>query len=173
MSQLRSGNQAAQPQRFVPEHHGQPCFSPRAGKTASPTAQEDAISDLGSPQQQIPQFQRGWSVCWDRASACVLSHGQTPCTATSGLGSKAASTSQPSTISKKLSTLLQSKSKQNTTTDTICKTKSYLSWDLRTHTKLPAGVPTRQPQPGLLEAPPQLMLHPRRSKGAVGATCFG
>lgn len=36
MGQLRSRNQAAQPQGFVPEHRDQPCFWPQAGETASP-----------------------------------------------------------------------------------------------------------------------------------------
>lgn len=137
MSQLRSGNQAAQPQGSVPQHHGQPCSHLGQGTLQAPTAEEDASCDLGCPQEQILLFQsKGGSVCWGRGSACVLSHGQP---APSGLGSKAASTSQPPTISKELSSLLQSKSKQNTTTDAVCKTKPYLSWDLRTHTKLPAS----------------------------------
>lgn len=59
MSQLRSRNQAAQPQGFVPEHHGQPCFWPRAGKTASPYSSGRCHLWLGCPQEQIPQFQRG------------------------------------------------------------------------------------------------------------------
>lgn len=78
-------------------------------------------------------------VCLLRQRLCVCAVPWAACTAPSGLGSKAASTSQPPTISKELSSLLQSKSKQNTTTDAVCKTKPYLSWDLRTHTKFPAS----------------------------------
>lgn len=113
-------------------------FSPRAGDTASPHGWGRCQLWPGLPpgaDSPVP-VKGGGSVCWGRGSACVLSHGQP---APSGLGSKAASTSQPPTISKELSSLLQSKSKQNTTTDAVCKTKPYLSWDLRTHTKFPAS----------------------------------
>lgn len=162
--QLRSGNQATQPRGLCLNTTASLASDPGQGKQQAPRAQEDASCDLGCPQSRFQGL-----VCLLGHSPCVCAVPWQPaCTAPSALGNKAASTSQPPTISKELSSLLLSKSKQNTATDTMGKTKPYLNWDLRTHTKLPAGVSTRQPQAGLLEAPPQLMVTSQEKQRSCG-----
>lgn len=136
----------------------------RQGRLQGPTAQENTSSDLGCPQEQNPQCKSKGVVCLLRV-CCPMS----PLTQLHLVWEKKQTTYLSLQPFPRNYLHFCSPNQNNTLpTDTTCKTKPYLSWDLRTHTELPAGLPTGQPQAGLLEAPPWLMATSQEKQGSCG-----
>lgn len=132
------------------------------GKLQAQRAQEGATSGADATSRLLGPNQTGWSVCWVGGSMCTLGLAGSLHISHLVWETKANNTIQP-IAPRNYFHLFSPNSKQTTAKHTICKTKPYLSWSLRTHTKLPGSL-----RAGLLEAPPWLMTTAQDKQSCCG-----